>query len=160
MSRSIICSFLLLLSLSLYGCGSEGIINPFSGSVWEVGNNNISFSHAVADWDTANNRINLKFDLITGASYPDAIASVEEVSTLTVNNAREVNVVVSIADGRTYACDPSNPDSNATVIFSRLDLNPLGGVSGRIDGMVQRVEDINEPPVELHATFESVPVTN
>jgi len=158
--RPLFIAALLMTAMILGGCGGNGIANPFSGSVWKVGIHNVSFSHAVAKWDTANNRLDLKFNLITGTTYPDAVVSVPEVTTLTVNNPRSATVVIAIADGITYTCDPSNPHATATVIFSRLDLNPLGGVSGRIDGMAQRVEDPDEPPVEIHATFNSVPITN
>jgi len=140
--------------------GCEGAGNPFTGSQWDIGVHHVSFSHAVADWDTANNRLELKFDLLSGATYPHALVTIDEVSTLTTNQPRDVDITVAISQGMTYECVAGDPDINATITLTRLDLAPVGGVSGTITGMARRVENPSDAPVALTASFENVVVMN
>jgi len=156
-------AFLLaaMLSVCLFaaGCGS-GIGNPLSGGQFDVGLHHISFSHSVAEWDTTNNRLVLKFDLLSGAKYPYATATVEGVTTIKVDQERDVVVQINIAAGMSYESTPALPGATAKIIFSQFDLGPLGAVSGEINGMAQRIEDSGEAPVILYATFEDAPVSN
>jgi len=141
------------------GC-NEGTGNPFAGSQWDVGEHHVSFSHAVADWNTTANRLDLKFDLLSGATYPDATVLVDSVSTLTVNTPRQCSITISVAQGITYECDPADPDAVAEITFTRLDLGPLGAVTGTITGMAKSVENPADAPVEITASFENVAVVN
>ncbi len=158
--RAIAVIMTILLSYQLFiGC-NEGTGNPFTGSQWDVGQHHVSFSHAVAEWNTAENALILKFDLLSGSTYPDAVVRVEEVSTLTVNVPREVTVNLAISQTLNFECDPDDPDASATITFTRFDLAPLGAVSGYIEGNAKWLEEPGEAPVALIAQFENVIVTN
>jgi hypothetical protein len=100
----------------------------------------------------------LKFELISGTKYPSAQVIVEGVSYLHAGETRDVPVTVSIGEGVTYECDPSDPDANATIVFSRFDLAVYGAVSGEITGMARHVEDPDVQPVPLNADFNDVVV--
>jgi len=147
-----------LLMLFSLGCESTG--NPFAGSQWDVGEHHVSFSHAVADWNTTANILDLKFDLLSGSTYPDGTVTIDSVSTLTVNNPRQCLITMKVAAGITYVCNPADPDAVAEVTFTRLDLGPLGAVTGTITGMAKSVENPADAPVEITASFENVAVVN
>lgn len=145
-----------ILLLTATGCETS---NPFSGSTWNAGIHTVSFSHGVADWSTADNKLILKFDLITGTSYPVAQVDVASVTTLTVNQPREVPVTLGISATENFHTVAGDPDATATVVFTRLDVGPLGAVSGNITGKLRSVENPSETVV-LQATFADVPIVN
>ncbi|HEX9745590.1 MAG TPA: hypothetical protein VGB30_09200 [bacterium] len=146
-----------LFALTSAGCESSG--NPFAGSTWTAGTHTVSFSHGVADWSTADNMIVLKFDLITGASLPDATAAIPEISTLKVNESRGVAITLAISSSLHFTADPSDPDANANIVLTRLDLGPLGAVSGTITGKVRSVENPSQI-LDLNASFSDAPIAN
>jgi len=156
-SIAVITSVLAICLFSL-GCG-EGVANPFAGSQWDVGSNHVSFSHGVAQWDTVHNSLKLKFNLLSGTTYPDAVVEVANVTTLAVNDPREASVTISISQGMTYETITGDADASATITFSRLDLTTLGAASGTITGQLKRVEDPSEPPAVFTAGFDSAPIT-
>jgi hypothetical protein len=158
--RRIIAFLFIGVLIAVAGMGCESTGNPFTGSQWDVGANHLSFSHAVAEWDTANNQMILKFDLLSGSSYPTAEVTVKGVTTLSVGDTRDADVHVAISQGVEYECIAGDADVNATVTFTRLDLNPLGGVSGHITGMARRIGDPSEPLATLTGDFSDVIVTN
>jgi hypothetical protein len=149
---------MLCCALAL-GCG-EGLGNPFGGSQWDVGTHHISFSHGVADWQTATDTLVLKFNLLTGSAYPDATVTVADISTLSVNQPKVVPVHIAISQDTTYESNQSDLGAQATLTFSRLDLTTLGGVSGTITGNARRVPDDGLQPVTLEASFDDTPITN
>ena len=153
-------TLIAVLAACLVATACEGTGNPFAGSQWDVGVHHVSFSHGVAEWNTAENRLELKFDLLSGATYPNALVVVDEVTTLTINSPREVTVRINISQNLSYEADPAFSGANATVTFTRLDLDPLGAVSGTIDGTVRDVLNPTDPPVALQATFADMIVTN
>ncbi len=149
---------LLVVSAILLGCESSG--NPFAGSQWDVGIHHLSFSQVVAEWDTANNRMILKFGLLSGSSYPNAEVVVDGVTTLTVNQPRDCDVTVAVSQGEEYECIAGDADINATITFTRFDLGPLGAVSGQLTGIAQRIGVPSDPLVDLEGSFNDVIVTN
>ncbi len=159
MRRSCFLAITLLTCLLFCGCNS-GTGNPFAGSQWDAGVHHISFTQTVAEWNTALNRLELKFGLLSGSSYPNAIVIVEEVTTLTVNQPRDVTVNLEISQDLVFQVDPTFPDTNATITFTQLDLNTLGAVSGTITGMAREVGAPGLDPVALTAGFDQVIITN
>ena len=155
---TILITSVLLLVMSA-GC-DEGTGNPFAGSQWDVGIHHVSFSHAVADWNTTENNLELKFDLLSGATYPDAVVLIDTVTTLAVNTPRECPITIIISQDLQFYCDPSDPDATAEITFTRLDLSPLGAVSGTITGWAKNSDDPGEPAVAISASFENIPVVN
>lgn len=155
---TILTTCILLLGLST-GC-NEGAGNPFAGSQWDIGIHHVSFSHSVADWNTAQNQLDLKFDLLSGAQYPDAVVNIDEVTTLSVNTPRDIELTIMISQDLQFYCDPTDPDAMAQVTFTRLDLSPLGAVSGTISGFAKDANDPSQPAVAISASFENVPVVN
>jgi hypothetical protein len=150
--------FCVILALVLLaGCEGDQL---FVGSQWDVGDNHVSFSHGVAEWDTADNKLVLKFDLITGSSYPTAQVTVEKVSTLGVNQSREVAVKINLSKDESFESKPSDTEATAAIIFTRFDISPFGGVTGTIEGMARSVENPGDAPVLLEASFTDVPITN
>jgi len=149
----------LLLCLLFAGCDS-GTGNPFAGSQWDAGVHHVSFTQAVAEWNTALNRLELKFGMLSGTSYPNAIVIVPEVTTLAVNQPRAVTINLEISQNLIFQVDPTYPDSNATVNFTQLDLNTLGAVSGTITGAARQVGEPGLAPVALTANFDNVIITN
>lgn len=160
MRCSFIAAALLVIALSFTGCNGEGVGNPFGGSQWTVGQHHLSFSKGVADWDTANNRLVLKFSLSSGATYPNAEVIVEGVTTLAINVPKLVTVKIAIDMNTHYESKPSDTGAQATVTFTRLDITNLGGVSGEITGLTRSDENPSETPVNLQASFKNMPVTN
>jgi len=148
----------IMIVLLGFGCESSG--NPFAGSQWDVGVHHLSFSRGTAEWDTANNQLILKFDLLSGSSYPTAEVTVESVTTLDVGDTRNADIHIAISQGMEYECVAGDADYNATVTFTRLDLTPLGAVSGTIQGTARRIGDPSEPPVDVTGEFQDVIVTN
>jgi hypothetical protein len=159
MRLSVTITAALFAILLLTGCG-ESVGNPFTGSQWDVGVHHVSFSQAVAEWNTADNTLILKFDLLSGSSYPTARVTINEVTTLAVNSPRQATVQISISKDLSFESNIPDPDAQAVITFTRLDLNPLGGVSGTITGMSQNMGNQSEPPVDMFAAFENVPVIN
>ena len=159
MRLSVTITAALFAILLLTGCG-EGVGNPFSGSQWDVGVHHVSFSHAVAEWDTAEDMLILKFDLLSGSSYPTARVTINEVSTLAVNSPRQATVKISISKNLSYESNIPDQDAQAVITFTRLDLNTLGGVSGTITGKSQNMGDQSEQPADLFAAFDDVAITN
>jgi hypothetical protein len=145
----------ILVSFLGIGCDS-GIGNLFTGSQWTVGANNVSFNHATATRETTTNQLVLKFNLLSNASYPDAVVTVDNITTLQVNESREVTVVLKIAAGDTYQTET---DAIATITFSQLDFATTGAVSGTLTGLLQHVETPADAPVDLSASFEDVMVS-
>ena len=148
---------MILALVLLAGCEGDQL---FTGSQWDVGDNHVSFSHGVAELDTAGNRLLLKFDLISGSSYPTAQATVENISTLSVNQSREVTVRLSLSQSETFESKPADTEATATIIFTRFDISPFGGVTGTIEGMARSIENPGDAPVLLEASFTDVPITN
>jgi len=142
------------------GIGCEGTGNPFTGSQWDVGVHHLSFSRVAAEWSTADNQLILKFDLMSGSSYPTAEVTVDSVTTLNVGDTRDADVHVAVSQGVEYECIAGDIEINATVTFTRLDLTPLGAVSGSIQGMARRIGDPTEPLVMVTGDFKDVIVTN
>jgi hypothetical protein len=159
MKSAFLISVLLSVCLFGLGCGS-GIGNPFAGGQFDVGEHHLSFSHSVAEWDTAHDKLVLKFDLLTGSAFPYAAVTVEEVSTIQVDKQREVKVDIFLSEDKSYKSSPDLPDANAMITFSQFDLSPVGAVSGTISGLAQWVEEPIETPVDLVAEFQDVPIAN
>ncbi|MCX6647671.1 MAG: hypothetical protein NTY09_15115 [bacterium] len=152
---------LLFISIAIFvlfsgiSCGS-GIGNLFTGSQWTVGANHISFNHVTAKRETAANQLVLEFNLLSNASFPDAMVIVDSLTTLQINESREVSVLLRIAAGDTYQ---TGTDAIATIIFHQLDFAATGAVSGTLSGQLQHVETPDEAPVDLSASFEDVMVS-
>jgi len=150
----------LLLLIMIFTSCDGGTGNPFAGSQWDIGVHHVSFSHAVADWNTTDNRLDIKFDLLAGSTYPDAVVLVDSLTTLAVDTPRECTIVILIADGLTFESSPSDPDAQAEINFTRFDIGPLGAVSGTITGMARHMESPLDPPVAITASFENVVIVN
>jgi hypothetical protein len=155
MKTTLIISIAIFVLFSGIGCNS-GIGNLFAGSQWTVGANHVSFNHATATRDTTSNQLVLKFNLLSNASYPDAVVTVDNLTTLVINESREVTVVLKIAAGDTYQ---TNTTAIATVTFSQLDFATTGAVSGTLTGQLQSVESPGDAPVDLSASFDDVMVS-
>jgi hypothetical protein len=150
-----------IFSICLFAMGCEnGIGNPFAGAQFDVGDHHLSFSHAVADWDTANDRLVLKFDLLSGSSYPTATVTVENVSTIEANVQRAVTVDVAVSANTSYKSASNIPNANAMITFSQFDLGPVGAVSGTNSGAAQSVQNPSDTPVDLTADFQDVLISN
>jgi hypothetical protein len=149
----------LIISLSISGCNS-GIGNPFAGGQFDVGSHHLSFSHAVADWQTANDRMVLKFDLLSGSSFPTASVTIENISTVQVNVEYDTTVDIAISQGNTYKSSPTTAGATAKIKFTQFDLSPTGAVTGIITGMAQSVENPSQAPVDLAADFADVLISN
>jgi len=149
-----------LLAACLVATGCEGSGNPFAGSQWDVGVHHVSFSQGVAEWNTAENKLELKYGLLSGATYPNALVVIDEVTTLTINQPREVSLTINISQDMTYEADPTLAPASCTVTFTRLDLTTLGGASGTITGLARRVGYPGEAPVVLTASFDDMVITN
>ena len=155
MKVKIIPALCVTFFILLTGCNS-GIGNPFTGSTWTVGPHTVSFNHATAERDTVNNRLLLKFNLLSNTTYPDAVITVENLTTLAINESREVTVVLQISQGDTYQTDLN---AIATITFSQLDFATTGAVSGVLTGELQHVEAPGDAPEITNAEFDDVPVT-
>lgn len=140
----------------IFGIGCEGTGNPFTGSQWDVGEHHLSFSRARTTNDSAANRLILRFDLLSGTSYPKAEVTIDGVTTLNVGDTRDVDVHVAISQGVEYECIAGDVEINATVTITRLDLTPIGAISGTIQGMARRIGDPTEPLVMVTGEFQDV----
>ena len=149
---------LLCLPLALIllaGCEGDQL---FMGSQWDVGGNHISFSHAVAEFD-GYQTIELKFNRLSGSSWPNAQVTVEDLIHLSITQG-EATVRINLSPTVSFISQPSDTEANAYVTFTWLDLSTYGSVSGTIEGMARSVEHPGDAPVLLQASFTDVPIKN
>jgi len=147
----------ILLALSLLGTGCGGFDaypGPLSQSQWRVGDTNHVFYYTFAKRQAAGDQLVLEFHHDKNVEYPNAIATIENISTLDEDDDPNAAVHFEAAEGVTYETDD---EAKITFSLTMLDFSK-GYLGANISGELRHVEAPDDPLLHVNGWCMYLPI--